>query len=322
MPRRKRGNKSKQQQQQQPKGKRRPRAAVPRAMPLEPTSLDYAKLLLDPCGAKLTHPVYAGGEGGYLVRTESVNQVFFGTGVTGGVFHWTPGAINSDNTEQLWANSPSIGPPSPISTQSGSPGKAFLANASVVRCVAACLKICYSGAESARSGRIYYGRSSGGLVSVGDVVAAEVLAGALPHFTRTPVGDIEVLWVPNDADQLFVNPNATLSEEDRKRKASITVAANVLPPGEGLIVRQTAIYEWQPKQTAGIAVPANSRARTNNTLDQVLNYVQGVLNGAASRAGAAAGLAGRSALAGMMGSMYGIIPAIPMRREGPALIGY
>jgi len=131
-----------------------------------------------------------------------------------------------------------------------------------------------------------------------------------------------VLWVPNDADQLFVNPNALLSEEDRKRKASITVAANVLPAGEGLIVRQTAIYEWQPVQTAGIAVPANSRARTNNTLDQVLNYVQNVLNGAASRAGTAAGMAGRSALAGMMGSMYGIIPAIPMRREGPALLGY
>lgn len=322
MPRRKRSNNKPKQQQPQPKGKRRPRVPAPRAMVLEPASVDYAKLLLDPCGAKLTHPVYAGGEGGYLVRTESVNQIFFGAGVTGGVFHWTPGAINANNTEQLWANSPSVGPPNPVTVQTGAPGKAFLANASVVRCVAACIKICYSGAESARSGRIYYGRSSGGLVSVGDIVAAEVLAGALPHFTRTPVGDIEVLWVPNDADQLFVNPNGALSEEDRKRHASITVAANVLPPGEGLIVRQTAIYEWQPAQTAGIAVPANSRARTNNTLDQVLNYVQQVLNGAASRAGAAAGIAGRNALAGVLGSMYGMIPAIQMRREGPSLLGY
>jgi hypothetical protein len=164
------------------------------------------------------------------------------------------------------------------------------------------------------------------LVNPGDPLAPETLAGALPHFSRTPVGDLEVVWLPNDADQQFIDPNEATAADDRRRRASITIAAAGLPDDVGLIVRQTAIYEWQPIQTGGIAVPANSRARSVSTLDQVINAVQTALAGGASRAGtmfgAAAGAGARSAFAGLMASMYGTMPSIPMGRGGPAMIGY
>lgn len=299
-----------------PKPKPKPQRSIDGA------AADHAKLLLDPCGAPLAHPVYSGGEGGYLVRTESINQIFFGAGVTGGVFHWTPGAINSANTEQLWNNSVG-GAATVISTQNGAPGKAFLQNSSLARCVAACIRISYAGAESARAGRIYYGRTSGSLVNNGDVIAPEVLAGSLQHFTRTPVGDVEVLWMPNDSDQQLVDPNEALSAEARARRAAITIVANGLPADVGLIIRQTAIYEWQPIQNAGVAVPNNSRARSSSTLDQVLNVVQGALKGGAALADAAFGGPGGAVrgVASFLSTMYGNMPSVG-GRKGPAMIGY
>lgn len=260
-----------------------------------------------------------------MVRTESINQICFGAGVTGGLLHWAPGAINIANSEQLWNNT--VGGAAAVAvSQAGAPGKSFLQNASLVRCVAACIKISYAGSEASRAGRIYYGRSSGSLVNPGDNIAPETLAGALPHFSRTPVGDLEVVWLPNDADQQFTDPNEAISADDRRRKAAITIAAAGLPADVGLIVRQTAIYEWQPVQVAGIAVPANSRARSQSTLDQVINAVQTSLQGGAARMGAAfgstVGMGARGAFAGLMASMYGNMPSIAGSRSSQALLSY
>jgi hypothetical protein len=291
---------------------------------LDGQAIDYAKLLLDPCGARLTHPVYSGGEGGYIVRTETFTTYFNGAGITAGVFHWTPGAINSDNTELLFTNVANGTTAAAATASALGPGKSFLANTSVARCVAACVKVGYSGSESSRAGRIHYGRTSASLINSGESVVPHTVMGALPYYSRTPVTELEVLWIPNDADQLFTDPNAPEGPQDRRRHAAITIAASSLPSDVGLTFRMTAIYEWQPSNDLGLAVPANSRATSNSTLDQVVTAVQSTLNGAASLAGVAVGnMAGnfaRSAVGSLMGGVYGLMPTFPTTRSNQYLL--
>ncbi len=305
----------------QNRGPPRPR----RAIGLDKAGLDHAKLLLDPCGAKLSHPVYSGAEGGYLIRSESFSRNFVSVGTTAGVFHWTPGAVSSNDTELLYTDAPNSGAGVAAATIAAAPGKAFLQNASMCRCVAACIKIGFTGTEGNRSGRIHYGRTSATLVNPGDVISVDGLAGALPYYSRTPVSEIEVLWLPNDGDQLFHDPNEAITAEARRRLSSITIAASDLPSGVGLTFRMTAIYEWQPVYNTGVAVPANSRAQSNSTLDQVINVVQRAMNGAASAAGNTVGqvlsAGARGVLAGAMSSMYGMIPTLTTTRS-PQMIGY
>lgn len=316
---------NKRSKKNKPRAKQRNQARPPRTLALDKAGLDYAKLLLDPCGAKLSHPVYTGAEGGYLIRAESFSRNFVSAGTTAGVLHWTPGAISSNDTELLYTDAPNSGAAVAAATVAASPGKSFLQNASVCRCIAACLKIGFTGTEATRSGRIHYGRTSATLVNPLDNITVDGLAGALPYYSRTPVSEIEVLWLPSDGDQLFHDPNEAISDETRRRLSSITVAASDLPSGVGLTFRMTAIYEWQPVYNTGVAVPANSRAQSNSTLDQVINVVQRAMNGAASVAGSSFGQAlsagARNALAGAMSSMYGMIPSLTTTR-GPPLLGY
>lgn len=83
----------------------RPPYQLRRQPGLDKAASDYARLLVDPETAPLVHPIFAGGEGGYLFRAESTFSAL-GTGAanTGGVFHWTPNAIGSNGLDCLSAN--------------------------------------------------------------------------------------------------------------------------------------------------------------------------------------------------------------------------
>jgi len=79
------------------------KTSVPRGVPaavrrgMDASARAYAMLLSDPCGAPLTHPLYAGGEGGILVKAESVFNLVAGTD-TKALVHWTPGAMGTTNS--------------------------------------------------------------------------------------------------------------------------------------------------------------------------------------------------------------------------------
>lgn len=243
---------------------------------LDAAALAYAKLLADPCRAALVHPTYAGGEGGYLIRVDSwATYGFVGTD-TSGYFHWTPGYMAADNHELFVVATAAPATPAAPTAQSGAPGKVFLtAQASAARCVAACVRVTYPGAEASRAGRVHLGITNGGLVNNGVAVAPDGVATALPHYIRTPATELELRWKPNDADQLFFNPAlAATQPEDRQRRAALTVAWAGLPAATGLVFHMTAIYEWQPLQGTGLGVPEGSRSRSSNTLDQVLNVLE------------------------------------------------
>lgn len=253
------------------------RVPVMRRLALDAPALAYARLLADPCGAPLTHPIYAGSEGGILVKAESV--ITLGTGASDNCLlaHWTPGAVGSNNTDLLIEASGSVNFAPPVSSQG--PGNAFLkANATGARCIAACMQITYLGTELNRAGAYAVGRTQGSLIDPTTAVTVGAIEPTLEHFTRTPDSTIELRWVPANMDQSFTDPNVSTPTQERDRKSAITFVASGLTNGSGVRIRLVAIYEYQPKTGTGIATPSSARATSSYSLDDVLNYAQRATN--------------------------------------------
>lgn len=284
--------------------------------PLDSQAAAYARLLADPCNAPLAYPVYPGGDSGYLVRAESFASYGGVAGDTSGVIHWVPGYVNSSNTQLLQINMATPNTTGALVTNLNSPGAAFLyPNARGARCVAACMKISYPGAESARSGRIHYGLTSAGMLDLAQAVSPDGVATALQHFTRTPADTIELVWKPSIGDTEFNDPTESAGALIRDRKSALTVAYAGLPSGVGLTVHYTAIYEWTPAVSIGVGHNPLSKNTSANTLDDVLDYlirsgfqfVRGV--------GHAAGAAIGAGLARGIANTFGIMPARTQTRS-------
>lgn len=280
---------------------------------LDAKAYEYARLLSDPCAAPLTHPVYSGGDSGFLFRAESVTTIGTLSTETSGYLHWTPGYVNTNNTELVFGAS--AGPGTAVAAGSGNttPGKVFLGgNASAARCVAACLKVTYPGAESSRSGRVHFGVTAAGLIDAGDSISVDNLAPVLQHFTRTPPETIELMWRPGVADQEFNDPRAASSPTLRDRKSSLTVAWAGLPGSTGMTFQFTAIYEWVPAAGQGISTNASGKNTSRNTLDDVIDYVQASGFNWVRSASHAAGVGLGAGLISGISNTFGIMPARQM----------
>lgn len=283
----------------------------------------YAKLLADPCNAPLVHPTYAGSEGGYLMRADTFITIGVAAAATSGFMQWTPGVLSNTNAGLVFADGPN-----PAANQTvvaagdiSLPGLTFLKNnASAARCVAACMKLSYPGSEATRSGRIHYGQISGGLLGLGGNFAPDAVAQALPFFERTPADIIELVWKPNDADQLFSKPNVSNADDSSKNNkcAALAFAFAGLPATTGITVHLTAVYEWQPGYATNLANPNLSKSPSRSTLDDVVNYLISQGFGFVKSHAMAAG---RSALNSVLGDVYGIMGPNPNRRARQALVG-
>lgn len=300
-------NVTKGQVQKGPRGGRSSGPGRSRTVALDAPALAHARLIADPCKAPLVNPVFSGGEGGYLVRTDSWSTFALGVGVTAGVFHWTPGYMCATGQELLYTNSVNSSTADAATILTNAPGKLFLpSNAGQARCVAACIKLQFTGPESTRSGRIHMGHTSGGLITPAATYTVDSVANSLSNFQRTPPTEIEMLWKPNDRDQLFFQPGVAYDSKDRDGRSALTVAMADLPANTGVTIQMVAVYEWQPRTNQGVGTPEGSRARSNNTLDNVLNYLED--NGEKFIHSAA--VAGSAALNAYMSSTFGSIPAV------------
>lgn len=258
----------------------RPIARMPKQMPtLDGQASAYARILADPCNAPLTHPVYSGSDGGYLVRFSTINTYGTGAGTTtSGVVHWVPGSIGLTgglNYTMLYNESP-LASTAAAMNSSGyliTPGAGFLSsNASQYRVVAACATVYWAGTELARQGTISVGNTTGALVQNGVSVAPGAVFPVLSNTQRVPEGRIEIRWRPSAADQLFSSVNAAPSAADLSQHSAITLFYNGLPAGgAGLVVHWTAVYEYIPSTALGLSVSVNSRNTSTNTLDHVIN---------------------------------------------------
>lgn len=298
--------KKKAQKKQPPRSRPRMRSNIN----LDAQALAYARLLADPCNAPLVHPVYAGGDAGFLVRADSVLTVGNVTTETAGFLHWTPGYINSNNTELLIGAAPTATTATVATASSGGPAKGFLAaNAKATRCVAACVTVTYPGSESSRSGRVHFGHTQASLIDSTLTYQPDQVAPLLQNFSRTPAESFEIFWKPGAADTEFNDPEEPASPLLRDRKSSITVSWAGLPVTTGLTFHFTAVYEWIPGVNRGVATNSNGKNRSANTLDQVLDTLIGrgfsFVRSAAHAAGGGLMAGGIAALS----NTFGLMPA-------------
>lgn len=306
---------------QKPKNKSR-KAKVVKMKVVSSKGLDqygsaYAKLLVDPCNAALVHPVYPGGDAGFLFRAEAFTTAGGGVTETSGILHWSPGYVNSSNTELLAITAASgSGTNTAAAIGAVGPGKTFLGNnAAGVRCVAACVKVTYPGAESGRSGRVHYGITQASVLDAGDVTSADNMAPLLQNFTRTPPESFEVVWRPGIADTEMNDPGVAANAQLRDRKSAITIAWAGLPAGVGLTFHFTAVYEWLPKTSTGVGGNATGKNPSRNTFDEILDAVQSsgfswVRNAAGAAAHSFGQMAGGMGMAALTNA-FGLMPAGP-----------
>lgn len=262
------------QQKQGGQGKQRARAIAARRM-LDADALRYAKLLVDPCSAPLVHPVYTGSDAGFLFRAESVFTVGNGATGTAGFVHWTPGYVNTSNTELLIGAAADAVTGMPALVDPNAPGKTFLTtNATSMRCVAACMRIVYPGTEANRAGRLHYGHTLAAYMDAGDTRTANEIAVGLQSYTRTPPEAVEVVWKPSAADQEFCDPSIGANGVVRDRRSSVTAAWAGIPVSTGMTFYLTAIYEWLPRPGVGISTNPTGKNPSRNTLDNVIDFIQ------------------------------------------------
>lgn len=286
------------------------KATVMKTAALDQPAMDYARLLADPCSAPLVHPIYAGGDAGFLFRAESFKTYGTAAGRTAGIMHWTPGYVNTSNTELIVMTANDAVTPTALGGLSDSPGQAFIAaNAKGVRCVAACVKITYPGTEQTRSGRVHYGITQAGMLDAGDLASADSTAQTLQHYGRTPAETVEILWRPGNADMEFNDPKEAASQFIRDRKSAITVAWAGLPVSTGLTFHFTAIYEWTPNIGLGVGHNAIGKARSRNTLDDVVDYLVGKGETFVRGLAYAGGGAATAAVVDVVRSAFGLMPA-------------
>lgn len=295
---------------------------VMRRRVLDSRAQEYARLLVDPCGAPLCHPVYPGGDSGFLFRAESIASFGGGSTETAGIVHWCPGYTNYNSTELLVSSGATSSTSLTLAVSGTGPGRTFLGdNASAVRCVAACLKITYPGAEQARSGRIHYGHTTAGVLDSGSSVSVDDIAPLVQNYGRTPPETVEVIWRPNIADTEFNDPTANANAAIRDRKSAITVGWAGIPVSTGMTFHFTAVYEWLPKSGKGLAGDVSGKNTSSNTMDDVLDtinqgfsWVRGPLHNMASTIGVGMGRGAINALATNVAAYYGLMSA----RQGRA----
>jgi len=267
-----------------PKGNSRRRMAnVPKSVrSLDAPAVAWLRLLNDPCYGRLTHPVYPGADGGYLSRFES--EYTFGTSVgqTAGVIGFIPGTLPnsvfngfgiSDATAvNLGDNSASFGP-----------GYNYLRGvANSVRCVSACMQVAWPGSELNRQGFVTLGQSTGAVIAeaangFGATAVTPASLRPLCHLrTRMPETMAEVKWRPTLSDAQWHDPLVPATY-GRLNEAGALVATFANLPldgsgnGVGVRVRFIVTYEWIPRGAQGLTSGFDDRARSANSLDDVIN---------------------------------------------------
>lgn len=282
---------------------------------LDAAAHDYAMLLQDPCNAKIVPPIYPGTDSGFLFRADSFGVLGTGATDTAGYLHWSPGYPNSNNSDVLMNAAALSGTAAAAGTFVVGPGKTFInANAKAVRCVAACLKISFIGAESARAGRIHFGITAAGLLDSGTSVSPDGVATALTNYTRTPADVIELIWKPALADAEFCDPTESSNAAVRDRHAALTVAFAGLPAGVGINYHMTAVYEWLPTTGLGVCGNPSGKARSRNTLDDVVDFLIARGERFARYVGHGMATAALGTVAEQVSAVFGNMPAIGQQR--------
>jgi hypothetical protein len=210
------------------------------------------------------------------MRFENSYDIGLGATETAGVFVYTPNAIGNNGAAIVSGAAANAATNLTLAyaTASTQPGYTFLAsNSSNVKAVASCIQIIYLGTELNRSGVISYGNLSGASFFPSDTPNTGNASNLFEHFCRMPNGTLEVKWRPTAFDQSGTDAGQATVASNQIRNGSMGFAFSGLVAAAGIRVRMVTVYEYTPNNQIGIVSTTSSRSTSNNTLDQVINYL-------------------------------------------------
>jgi hypothetical protein len=243
----------------------------------------YRALLVDPCNAPLTTPVW-GSDGSYLQKFETFLTVGTGASQTAGYIWWSPGSISATaktalvtgvsadaSTSITWASTSDKG--------GDSPGYTFLNNATArlagdYRCVAACAQVVTLVTEYNRQGYLSVGSVANSAV-YGQDVSVGGLQSLLPGGGRMPSGQVEAIWVPSNVDEIWQDANDAIGAQQVDRRKGIVIAYTGVPASTAslLQIKLTMIAQWRPRANLGISQPPPAPRASGNSLSDVVSSV-------------------------------------------------
>lgn len=214
---------------------------------LDAAARKWISLMADPCNAPLVEPCYGGTGTGYLSRVR--DYIYPNASAVDFLIEFTPNSPSTETFRSGWA-----------ATSGGSLGTAaaqgiggLMGNVNVVgrkRCVAACMKVIYTGPELDRKGLVAGTLDSGSTLLVAEAIAgsaAQWLVG-MPHTARMGSEKHEFLWVPGDGDQNFrVTQGGEEYLTNEANGSSLQIVVSGAPAGT-FIVECTSCWEWQPNE--------------------------------------------------------------------------
>lgn len=237
-------------------------------------ALAFRNLLLDPCNAPLSGPVYDGIHSGIYRRYRRIYNIP-ATEVEN-VFIFQPG------TNSIWQGGHSSGTAGTAITFTGQ--AAFtggnLGTATEMRCISACVKIRYTGSESARAGVI--GLATGGYFFSPASTGVTVSGAQSQCVILNRVGETthEVKFCPLDGDQnmsvISVTGVSTLASPV---KSTMMITLKGVPAGS-IQIELTSVVELDSTDT-GTDTTGTANAvepSSSNTLNQVLRSLGPVTN--------------------------------------------
>lgn len=257
---------------------RQPTKARNANIPLDKNGLEYARLLADPCYARLTEPTYEGTGAGVLTRfeqdfivngtaTDTAAYIAFapgcliGAGAGFGAVMGATGALASDATVIV-----------PQFYATRQPGNGLLPSMSAFRVVSACMQVSFVGSELQRAGVVSVGQSTAITANTGGLTVAQ-LRSLSSTVVRVPDGEVEIKLRPTAVSEKFVPVNGTTTDSDFAAQPLLFATMAGIPVSTGMRVRLVAVYEWIPNVVSGCILPETAASGSGNTLSQVIKYL-------------------------------------------------
>jgi hypothetical protein len=241
------------------------------AQKLDAAALGHANMLYDPCGAELVPSVYPGDQG-YYNRFVANATIGTSTGETAWALIIKPGNQVGSVTGAT-ASSAAL---TINYTAANFPGSQFLAgNAGKVRAAASCVTIRPNAAPNNATGTIHFGNVSASSMPNGGTTNYDTLIQYCTESvssSQAVMAPLEVKWCPGGFDDRY-NFQGSASDDDSDRNVLIIVGVG-FPAASGAQWRQTAILEWTPRATAGIAFDATNVSPSQCDKECVLRYLK------------------------------------------------
>lgn len=224
-------------------------------------------LLLDPCNGDTSTPFY-NGEGGYsqrFVKTFTVTTGATDTALTTAFFPganlWSAGTATNDTTN--FTNQFS---------KASSPGATFLAaNASKIRCKAACVEMWSNQAPLNITGTMGFGIVPATSYQSGSAQNAAQLGSTVQNQVKLTADIIECLWFPGNLDSTYVIGTAAATDmpNDSEDRNAIVFVGTGLPVSTSYTFRVTWVAEWTPRVGLEVSVPLAGNGNTQHVSNVV-----------------------------------------------------